>query len=874
MHSFTEFVNPYLGRLLENIKMDKVYTRGDGCYLYDSKGSQYLDCIASYGALPFGYNPKDIWGCIYDFHNSKEPSFIQPSALDAAGELAKRLIEIVPQGLRFVTFTNSGAETVEAAIKLCRASTGRIGILAAENGFHGKTLGALSATGKASYQKAFGAPVKGFNFVKYGDIEALETEFKKNPDFYAAFIVEPIQGEGGIVEPPSGYLPQAKSICSKYGARLVVDEIQTGLGRTGTLFACQQENICPDVLLLAKALGGGIMPIGTCICSEEVYNEEFALKHSSTFGANSLACRIGIKVIEMLTAKDGHILDNVESNGRMLKNVLISLQQRYPNIIKSIRGRGLMLGIDFCMERNTFPGSLLGIMAEQELLTPVISSYLLNQEKIRVAPTLNGSNVIRIEPPLIINKEQCLEALKGIENMLGVLSERNTAKFLSYLIGVNSNRQFRTAIQESIPIVTPAADDNEDGRFAFLVHPVDLKNYAEFDESLAAFNEEELSKLTSVWNDMAEPFVISQTRITSKNGQKAFGEFIAIPRTAEQMLSLPKAQIMGELKKALNIAKNRGAKIIGLGAYTSVVSGGGLYLKDEDIPLTTGNSYTVVSAVDAVVSALEKVRTSPEYCTAAVVGAAGSIGRGVSLLISERISKLILVGNPKNAAISTERLFNIAAEIYKHIASLKKENKIFKANSIGYRLLQVKGLPSADSGLDDFLKFAKKLDSIESPIIISTDIDNFLPQADIVISATNNIDRLIAPGNLKYGAVVCDMSRPSNVSEEVSTERPDVLVIDGGVIEVPGLPSLGWNFGFDRGLAYACMSETMMLALEKHYVHTSLGASGISLNTILMMRELAHKHGFRLGSFKSFNKPIDDEKWIKLKRNAPSSGAR
>jgi len=424
MHPFNEYVNPYLGKLLTSIKMDKQFVRGEGCYLFDNTGNRYLDCIAAYGALPFGYNPKAIWDVINDFQRSMEPSFVQPSALEAAGYLAKLLIKIAPAGLRYVTFTNSGAEAVEAAVKLCRSATGRRGILSTIKGFHGKTLGALSATGNSSYQTVFGAPVEGFAHIPFGDADALEQELKNKKDFYAAFFVEPIQGEGGIVEPPKGYLKNVSEICSRCGVRLVIDEIQTGLGRTGKMFACEEENITPDVLLIAKALGGGIIPIGACLSNEKTYNEDFAMKHSSTFAGNSLACRIGLEVLELLLVDNGKIMSQVIENGNILKNRLTVLKEQYPDIIKSVRGRGFMLGIEFKADKSVFPGSLLGIMGEQELFTPAVSSYLLNVENLRVAPTLNGNDVIRIEPPLVMSLEQCHDAADKIGNVLNVLKKK------------------------------------------------------------------------------------------------------------------------------------------------------------------------------------------------------------------------------------------------------------------------------------------------------------------------------------------------------------------------------------------------------------------------------------------------------------------
>ena len=861
-NNYTRYVNPHLGDMLESIKLDQKYVRGEGCYLYDDQGNRYLDCIAAYGALPFGHNPAPIWEAINSFRDSAEPSFIQPSALEAAGELARRLTELSPQGLKYVTFANSGAEAVEAAIKLCRSATGRPGILSTENSFHGKTFGALSATGNLSYQSAFNAPAEHFKHIAFGDSAALEKELKTRPDYYAAFIVEPIQGEGGIVEPPTGYLPRAKEICKEYGVLLIFDEVQTGLGRSGALFACEQENVSPDVMVLAKALGGGIMPIGACLSTEEAYSEDFGLKHSSTFAGNSLACRVGLKVLEMLTGDQKALIRGVKAKGELLKAGLLELQKKHPSQIKAVRGRGLMLGLEFNMERDHFPGSLLGVMAEQELLTPAISSYLLNVEKIRVAPTLNGNAVIRIEPPLTISEEQCREALKGIESMLDVLAQGSTARFLSFLVrpqNVNTYPPYTPYIAEKI---VPSGKP-EEGRFAFLIHALDLKSYHQFDNSLLAFSEDELAELTGKFNDLIEPFVAGRTIITSAAGRTAYGEFIALPRTTDEFVQMPRSQALTELKAAVAMARERGARIVGLGAFTAVASMGGLYLKNEKIPITTGNSYTVVAAVDAVNTATEKLQIDRAGTVAAIVGAAGSIGRGISLLLSETVPRLILIGNPNNQT-SSDRLHLVAAEIYRYQSALLQQGRKLKPGSMGHLLTDCSELPAPDAPMDDFEAFVDGEGNRRGLIEFSTDIDTVLARADIVISATSATEKVIHAGNLKKGAIVCDISRPANVSEDVDAARPDVLVIDGGVIEIPGLPSLGWDFGFEEGLAYACMAETMMLALEQRYKHYSLGSSGVNLETILQTRYWAVEHGFKLANFRSFNRPLSEESWQKL----------
>ncbi len=417
-----------------------------------------------------------------------EPSFIQPSYLDAAGELARRLIELTDGDLDYVTFTNSGAESTEAAIKLARAATGRKRVLATQNSFHGKTMGALSATGRKSYQDAFHVPFEGFDFVPYGDVDAIREALAARPGQYAAVMLEPIQGEGGIVVPPSGYLKTVEALCREHGALFILDEVQTGLGRTGVMFRYRTEGVKPDAVTLAKALGGGLFPIGAMLCRAEVYTEAFATKHSSTFAGNTFGARVGLAVLDWLTENDGALLKDVERLGGRLLAGLEQLRQRYPHVIREIRGVGFMLGIDFGIDRGTFgsgPGSMMGIMAEQELLTPAIASYLLNRHGLRVAPTLNGASVIRIEPPLIVDEAQCDMALAALDDVCRVLAEGNTGQLLAHLVGR----------EEPVPTPVRRPEDDfegpdgpapDEGHFAFLVHPLDLGNYPEFDRSLAA----------------------------------------------------------------------------------------------------------------------------------------------------------------------------------------------------------------------------------------------------------------------------------------------------------------------------------------------------------------------------------------------------
>lgn len=849
MNHFSHYINPWLGNMLAKLKLDLDFERGAGCWLF-SGDKKYLDCVSAYGALPFGHNPGEIWAALDRVRTESIPGFAQPSALAPAASLAKRLIELAPDGLDYVTFTNSGAEAVEAAIKVCRAATGRRKILSTHQSFHGKTLGALSATGNSSYQDSFGAPAPGFERIPYGNSAALEDYLQQNAEETAAFIVEPVQGEGGVIVPPANYLKDVRTICTKYNIPLVLDEIQTGLGRTGQLFACMEEDVRPDLLLLAKALGGGLVPIGAVLISSALYSEEYGTKHSSTFAGGALASYVGLAVLNKLTQDQGSLLSHVREIGEYFRTRLETVCSGYDFV--KVRGRGLMLGLDFQINRSTHYGNLMGLLAEQKLLTPLIASYFLHTHQVRVAPTLNGASVIRVQAPLTITRTEADYLIQAVEQTLPIIDSGDTTALIAHLLeqrpeSLSPGKRISRALPQASPHQT---------RFAFLVHPLDDKSFADFDRNLYALSDESLTDMVGKWLPEMTPFVVGETVLASKTGSDAYCEFITIPRTAKQLMDMDPDESLNLVRQGIQLAKERGAQLVGLGAYTSVVSWGGMRLRDLGVPLTTGNSYTVVTAAEATVSALKKLDIEPAQATAAVVGAAGSIGRCLALMLAESMEHLILLGNPANQERSQLKLTQVAGELCRHVLSTAPSSPIGKA------IAQLPDCPKQDQDIKTFVNFFTA-NAHQFPLTVSTDADRQLPKADVVISATSSVSELIKPGNVKFCAVICDLSRPANVSREIKRRRPDVLVIDGGVVEIWNRPDLGWDFGFEKGLGYACMAETMLLALEGHLEHTSIG-SNISLDTLAMVRDLAEKHGFRVADLRSFDKPLSEKDWQRV----------
>jgi len=843
-HPFRSCVNPELGRALAQMGMDKTFVRGEGCWLWDAEGRRYLDFLAQYGALPFGFNPPRIWQALTAVHESAEPSFVQPSFLNAAGELAKRLLAAAPPGMAYVTFGNSGAEAVEAAIKVCRSGTGRRDILAASNGFHGKTLGALSATDKEKYQKAFGAPVEGFSYVPYGDIDALRRALATRR--FAGFLVEPLQGEGGIIEPPAGYLRQARKACRETGTLFVADEIQTGLGRTGAMFVCRELGITPDVMTVAKALGGGLMPIGACLATAGAYNDEFALRHTSTFAGNTLACRAGIATLDLLEENGGALLAQVAENGARLKDELRRMAARHPGIVSDVRGRGYFLGLTFALDRHSVGDGLLGYLGEQEALTGIVVSHLLHVEGIRVGYTLNQGGVLRIEPPLVATWDECRYFLDALERVIMRIERGNLADLTTSVTGyqppLGDAQPISRVVARRVNVLRPAAAE---GRFAFLAHPLAWKDFGDIDGTLAVLSDAQLGRLSTALGDNFDPMVIGETRVTASNGKSAYGEFILVPRRAEELKAMRPDQALDEVLEAAKVAKKRGAKIIGLGAYTSVVTQGGLLLKGRGLPaLTSGNSYTAVAARQTVRLAAAHRGWSLARRSVAVMGAAGAVGQALSVLLARDAGRLVLIGNPEHARDSRERLLQVAGRMVwslDHVRGLAQPAPGSVASWIPELDLDIPARPDRAA----LARLGQQLLDRTRSVTISVDPAELLPHVDVVVCCTSSTERLVRGELLRTGAVVCDVSRPSNVAADVRESRPDVLVVDGGIVRMPGQSTLGFNAAIGEGNAYACMAETMMLAMEQRYEDASLGFD-LPLEQLVELERLAEELGFRV----------------------------
>lgn len=421
---YSEYVNPGFISLLRVLDFDKRFVRAQGVQVWDQEGNEYLDFLGGYGSLNLGHNPPEVLSVLEKVQQKTPPNILQAFPNAAAAALAHNLAQVAPGELKRCFFANSGAEAVEASLKMARAATGKSVILYCEGSFHGKTFGALSVTGRDKYRKPFQPLLPDCHMVPFGDTGALEARLRSGD--VAAFIVEPIQGEGGVKVPPEGYLKAAEELCHKYGALLIVDEIQTGFGRTGKLFACEHEGVEPDIMCLSKSLGGGVMPIGVCMATEKVWNAAYGgldrcLLHTSTFGGNTLACLAGIAALNAIVSRK--LWENAAELGAYTLNRLKAITAEY-QVVKEVRGRGLLIGIEFQQPARGLLDKLTAGMinkAAEEYVGAMVAGELLNRHRIITAFTLNNPNVIRLEPPLVVTKEQIDTMLRAVEE---VFSER------------------------------------------------------------------------------------------------------------------------------------------------------------------------------------------------------------------------------------------------------------------------------------------------------------------------------------------------------------------------------------------------------------------------------------------------------------------
>jgi acetylornithine/succinyldiaminopimelate/putrescine aminotransferase/predicted amino acid dehydrogenase len=859
-------LNPARAELLETFALDTAMVKGVGPQVFDAAGRAYLDFLAQYGALPFGHNPPEIWAALRGAEQDQVPVMMQPLRSIVAERLAERLAQVTPGDLGIVTFTNSGAETVEAAIKLARVRTGRDVILSTWNSFHGKTLGALSATGKPMYQQDFCAPASGFDYVPFGDLAALRARLDAAAGQIAAFIVEPIQGEGGVICPPEGYLDGVIALCREFGVLSIFDEIQTGLGRTGALFACSDCAAPPDMLLLAKALGGGLLPIGACIVRPSAWDDRFGRLHSSTFANNALACTAALATLDLLLADEHALIRRIAGDGAYMRSQLDALQARYPRVIREVRGRGFMQGLAFHSFEAQARSATLAFASLNGGVTALISSYLLNVQGLLTAPLFNASHVLRLQPPLVAGRAEIDFAIAALDAVCALLAQGDTAALMRHLVAAGrSGLSAEPAAAAPDPALPSAAQvpsrrvaaAPQPGRFAFLIHYTEEEDIFRSDPSLRSLTPPELSGWQE-WVKRLGPGHARRIDGVRSPHAAAEGWLMSVPMLPQDMRGKGRLAATTMIRGAVDMAVADGATRVGLGAFTSIVTRGGEMVTGRGAAITSGNTLTTVAAVQSLEAMARRVGLVLEDSHVVVIGASGAIGRLAALMLARRAGRLTLVGNAGNP-YAPSLLARVADDVQ---ASLTGTGAQLPAGAGGLRhqmqdAVRILGPHElrASPGLSGYIANAFLRRDERPPLSWTTDRAAALADADIVLVATSSETTLIDPCELRPGTLVCDVARPPNVSH-ADLGTSGVLVFDGGLVKPPVAIDLGPFQTLPADLCWGCLGETMLLTLARQDRDFSIG-SKLPLADADLVATLADRHGFRPAPPKWYGKAIE-----------------
>jgi ornithine--oxo-acid transaminase len=414
---YARTINPQFMRVLRTIGFDRVWARAEGQYLYDRDGTRYLDVLGGFGMFNIGRNNPRVRAALVETLELETPGSVQLGVSLLPGLLAEELLRRTPERLARVLFTSSGTESVEAALKLGRAATGRSRVVSTEHGFHGLTLGALSANGGRHFVERFGPLLPGCSQIPFGDLDALEHELRSED--VALFLVEPIQGHG-VYLPPDGFLPAAQELCRRYGTLFAVDEVQTGFGRTGKLFAFEHWSLEPDLVTVAKSLSGGYVPVGALLMSQRVYDGVFdslehSVSHGSTFAPNDLAMAAGLATLRELD--DAQLVERSARLGEVLLQRTRALAAEH-DVVRDVRGLGLMWAMEFAEpESGSVSWRVLermqtGLFAQLVVVPLFTKHHILSQVAGHDLPVLKGL------PPLVISDGDVDDFVNALDDVI------------------------------------------------------------------------------------------------------------------------------------------------------------------------------------------------------------------------------------------------------------------------------------------------------------------------------------------------------------------------------------------------------------------------------------------------------------------------
>jgi acetylornithine/succinyldiaminopimelate/putrescine aminotransferase/predicted amino acid dehydrogenase len=790
--AYAHHCRPELARMLHSLSLDAVYERAEGDYLWQRRGEKLvkvLDLVGGFGTNFFGHYHPDLVAEERRLTEQRVPFLAQGSCRPGAARLAKELCERA--GDYVVIFTNSGAETVEAALKHVMLERSKPLVLAVRGAFHGKTTGAIQLT--YAYREPYAHLGPEVRFLDMND-PADWRDAESGLDHVAAIFIEPILGEGGVRPLPAAFVTWLKKVQSETDIPIVADEIQTGFYRAGSFLASQAMGLEPDYICMSKALGGGLAKIGALMIRRERFIEEFSIKHTSTFAEDDRGCFLAVKAMEI--AERDQLGARAEETGAYVMQRLREIQARFPGLIKDVRGRGLMVGVEL-HDISDSPSNAIRMLCQQEFLGYLAAAYLLNVHCIRVAPTLSERFTLRLQPSAYIERKELDRFLHALEMFCRALEAADVPHLTGYQVGCAAG----PIVDYSSRRLSRREPPRTDNRVAFIGHLLQPEHAVLWDASLIALAPR-LAEFMERPSHILQGSIYDQLHVQSTTGSEVHLSYIGLDLTPKQIMQGIYARdtqwMMDKIENAVELARENGCRIVGLGAYTSILSGNCKRIKTPGTILTSGNSLTVGMAIEAVKQAARENGIELREARLAILGATGNIGATLALMLAPQVASTILIVRDLESP---------------RVKSMMEE------------------LGGAAGGLE------------------VTDDLHALRKCNVVAAASNSPDPLICAEHLADGpVVVCDVAVPADVSPDVAAEKPMATVIRGGLVKLPhNHDFVIAGLDLDPGYAYACMAETLLMGLEGVSEPVSFGP--IRPEGVRWALEAAQKHGFALGKF-------------------------
>jgi predicted amino acid dehydrogenase len=648
----------------------------------------------------------------------------------------------------------------------------------------------------------------------------------------AAFFMEPIQGEGGIHPIARETAQEWQEVCAARNVPLIADEIQSGMGRTGTFLYTEQLGVQPDYVLLGKSLGGGLSKISAIAIRRGEYRDIFSLQHGSTFAEDDLSSRVALCALELLDTENA--LAAAADKGKRLHRALTALAERHSTVVREVRGSGLMLGLEWQpLEFNR--SHALRFLQHYGWLGYALAGYLLKAHGVRVAPAISQGNTMRMEPAYSVPEEAIAGLLDGLEELCTLLEREDAAGILAPCIGA-APPAARGQPSPSLIRRSPSTTSH----VGFIGHFIDPDGVALWDPSFSRLDASACRSFLDQIRPFAEPLLCHRDRVRSVTGEATTLSFIGIPVTSQQcydaLRTSERKEFRDLIQRAVDLASREGCSVIGLGGYCSILTRNGKDLRPNGIALTTGSGYTVGAGLMAMQQAARSHGISWGRTRAAVIGATGNIGSVLASLLAQSVSSIVLLGRPA----SVEELRAVAGKILSTIG------RDAPSSPIG-QTLRARGIGGFDvtSSAESAAAFCRVKCELgdELPIDVGTDLSS-CRDAQLIGAASNHPESILLPQHLgEQPTIVIDLAVPGDVHGSVIRERPNARVIRGGVIRTPCDPD--WSvpgIPLERGEMFACMTETVLMGLERVESHGSFGS--LSTDRVLQTLAMAHKHGF------------------------------